>query len=272
MISTNNAVEFSPALLHQLQKLRPKTAIILGSGLGPLAAQLDLALRIPYAQIDGFSANLVEGHQGELLAGELFGHQVLVFSGRFHLYQGLTAYQATAPVRLAAAGGCRNLLLTCAAGGISQPLKIGDFLLVTDHLNFSGISPLLGLHPPRFVDMQDIYRHHFYPQLCTLAASEPVNIHSGVLAYMPGPQYETVAEIAALRSLGADAVGMSTVQEAIMARACHLELATLALITNLAAGCDHAVLAHEDVLDVSARAAPMFARLSAAILAALAPS
>jgi len=260
---------FPRELIQQLTEFRPACAIILGSGLGHLSSQLELSCRIPYPQIKGLPEATVPGHRGELLLGTLSGRRVLLFNGRFHVYQGLTPYQATAPVRLAANCGCRNLLLTCAVGGMADGLKVGDFVLVTDHINFSGLSPLQGLTPPRFVDLQNCYRHEFFAKLMSVAERYNHSLHQGVLAYMVGPQYETPAEITALKIMGAAAVGMSAVQEAIMARSCRMDVATLALVTNLAAGCAPETLNHQDVLRVSEEVSELFPFLVEELLANL---
>jgi len=236
----------------------PEIAIILGSGLGLLREHLQEITRIPYLDLPCFPRQKVAGHQAELLIGELFGRRVLLFCGRFHVYQGLSSFESTVPVQLAAALGCREMLLTCAVGGISAEMKPGDFLLVRDHLNLSGLNPLQGFDPPLFIDLHDCYRHEFFASLKDEARRLQCILHSGVLAYMTGPSYETPAEIDALRALGASAVGMSTVPEAIMARALDLQVAALALITNLAGGSDHEQLSHQEVLACSANAADSF--------------
>ncbi len=256
-------------LQERLAGIRLEIALVLGSGLGALADQVDVAQRIPYSEIPAFPSKQVPGHQGELLIGSLAGHSVLLFCGRFHVYQGITAYAATAPIRLAALAGCHSILLTSAVGGIASGLRAGDFLLVRDHLNFSGLSPLQGLDPPAFVDLHDCYRNEFQADLEECANRLGSQLHSGVLAYMPGPQYETPAEIVALGTLGASAVGMSAVLEAVMARSCGLQVASLALVTNIAGGSDEEPLSHQDVLAVSQRAEASFRHLVLTILKVL---
>lgn len=239
----------------------PEVAFILGSGLGSVVEQVQDAVSIPYAEVSLFPQTSVAGHRGELVAGRLFGRNSLLFCGRFHVYQGLSAFETTAPVRLAAAMGCKNLLLSCAVGGIAEGLAAGDFLLIRDHLNFSGLNPLQGVSPPRFVDLHDCYRHDFEAVLQQEAACLERGLLTGVLAYMPGPSYETPAEIAALRLLGADAVSMSTVPEAIMARALGLQVAALALVTNMAGGSAEQKLSHQEVLECAVNAKAPFTRL-----------
>ena len=244
---------------------QPQVAVILGSGLGHFTRTLENRVEIPYAEIPLFPPKQVEGHQGKLVLGRCDEIELAVFCGRFHVYQGLDAFTATAPVRLAAALGCRSILLTSAVGGIGTAFVPGDFLLVTDHLNFSSHNPLSGMAPPAFVDLSDCYRMDFLSALEQCAAGFRSSIRPGVLAYMPGPSYETPAEITALGRLGADAVGMSSVLEAIMARALDLQVASLALVTNFAAGGGEA-LSHQEVLSCAEVSAAPFAQLVQRIL------
>lgn len=266
MTSVSDPAEFTDSLLEQLSNFAPEVAVLLGSGLGQISEQLDCAVRIPYEELSGFPARQVDGHRGELLAGNLYGRRVLLFNGRFHVYQGLTPFEAVAPIRLAAACGCERVLLTCAVGGIDAQLRPGDFVLVSDHLNFSGLSPLQGLTPPRFVDLHACYSIEAYPLLEEVVSRHSCSLYRGVLAYMPGPQYETPAEISALRNLGASVVGMSAVLEAIMARGYGLDVTALALVTNLAAGCTAGPLSHSEVLDTASTSARVFRQLIEALL------
>ncbi|WP_020675761.1 purine-nucleoside phosphorylase [Geopsychrobacter electrodiphilus] len=244
----------------------PVIAIILGSGMGPLQQKMQHARVIPYAELPLLPRQTVSGHQAELLLGELFGRKVALFCGRFHVYQGLTAFESTLTVQLAAALGCHAVVLTCAVGGIGDEVFPGDFLLIRDHLNFSGLNPLQGGQPPAFVDLHDCYRYDFAQCLTAEAVKLKRSLSTGILAYMPGPSYETPAEINALRILGASAVGMSTVPEAIMARALRLEVAALALVTNRAGGSPSEKLFHQEVLACSADAAEPFASLVNSLL------
>lgn len=245
---------------------KPEIAIILGSGLGGLAEHLEKVTHIPYAELPLFPHQGLSGHLSQLSLGDLFGHNVALFSGRFHVYQGLSCFESTAPVQLAAEMGCRAILLTCAVGGIAAGVRPGDFLLVNDHLNLSGINPLQGIDPPAFIDLYNCYRHEFLEPLKSEAKRLKRSVHSGVLAYMTGPSYETPAEIAALRLLGASAVSMSTVPEAIMAQALGLQVAVLALVTNLGGGSAAEKLSHQEVLACSAAAAEPFSFLVKMIL------
>lgn len=223
-------------------------AVILGSGWGSLADQAESAVYVDYREIPGFSHVRIEGHAGRLVAGRFQGWKVLFFQGRYHLYQGFDARQVALPVRLAAALGCRRLLLTNAVGGINPTFRVGDFMYLEDHLNLLGDNPLRGepLHP--FVDLCGLYRQDLYPALREQMGEKDITLHRGVLAAMPGPSYETPAEIRMLQRFGADAVSMSTVPEAIMGRYLGMEVIGLSLIANLAAGLSPGPLSHDEVL------------------------
>ncbi|NOY13963.1 MAG: purine-nucleoside phosphorylase, partial [Deltaproteobacteria bacterium] len=179
---------------------QPRLAIVLGSGLAAILDQLEDSISLPYVDLPGLAPSGVAGHAGCLHCGTLFHQPVLIFQGRYHCYEGYSAWQVTAPVRLAAALGCQQLLLTNAAGGIDSAMQPGDFLLVTDHLNMSGENPLRGRPEREFVDLTHLYRHDFYPQLQLQLQAEGINLHAGVLAWMLGPSYETPAEINLLQS------------------------------------------------------------------------
>ncbi|MBN2643989.1 MAG: purine-nucleoside phosphorylase [Desulfuromonadaceae bacterium] len=222
-------------------------ALVLGSGFGAFAQELEVEARYPYGMLQVVCAG-VPGHQAELLIGRWRGWRLALFCGRFHGYQGLTSHQTSLPVQLAAQLGCGRVLLTNAVGAIRTDIQPGDFMLVTDHLNLQGDNPLRGISPPAFVDLSSLYQQAFYPALQQRLTGSALRLHRGVLAAVPGPSYETSAEVRMLRQLGADAVSMSLVAEAIMAHFLGLEVAAVSLATNLAAGLDAAPLCHEDVL------------------------
>lgn len=227
---------------------QPEVAIVLGSGLSSLLERLENASCLSYEILPGFPESGVCGHAGHLHSGLLFGQSVLVFQGRYHCYEGYSAWQVSAPVRLAAAVGCQKLLLTNAAGGIAENMQTGDFMLVTDHLNMVGENPLRGRAEREFVDLAELYQQNFYPTLKAELLSQGVNLHAGVLAWMLGPSYETPAEIRMLEQLGASAVSMSTIPEAIIARRFGLDLVAISYISNLACGKSSVNLNHKDVL------------------------
>jgi len=242
----------------------PELAIILGSGLGAVAEQLHNADRLDYADIPGFVASGVSGHAGCLHCGELLGRSVLLFQGRYHCYEGYSAWQVTAPVRLAAELGCEKLLLTNAAGGIAEGMQPGDFMLVKDHINLTGQNPLIGRPEREFVDLSHLYAQEFYPVLNRKLQQQGITLHTGVIAWMLGPNYETPAEIRLLENFGAAAVSMSTIPEAIVAKRYGLEVAAISYISNLAAGKGE-MLDHEDVLASGSSAAEQLEMLLAAL-------
>lgn len=232
-----------------------EVAVVLGSGLGEAVALEEEAAALSYGDYSCFPSLTIAGHSGRLLAGTLNRRRVLVFQGRFHLYQGLDAWQVTFPVRLAGELGCRRLLLTNASGGISPGYRPGDFMFVADHLNLMGDNPLRGLPGNTFIDLGQLYRRDLFQPLAGFGREQGIALHLGILAGMTGPSYETPAEIRALEALGADAVSMSTLPEAIMAGFLGMEVVALCLIANRAAGLSPSSLSHEEVLDAGRRGA-----------------
>jgi len=222
-------------------------AVILGSGWGEAVLALPPLAVFPYRDWPFFPSGQIAGHAGQLRVVDWHGWRTLLFLGRWHCYQGLSAHAATAPVRLAALLGVPRMVLTCATGGIHPAFRPGDVMLVADHLNLLGDNPLRGQADP-FVDLSTLYRTEDFPLLAAVASQHGATLHRGVLAAMPGPSYETPAEVTMLERLGADAVAMSTVPEAIMARSLGLEVVALALIANRAAGRGEGPINHQDVL------------------------
>lgn len=228
---------------------RHDVAVVLGSGWRPAADELGApTAELPMAQLPGFVPPTVAGHGGTLRSIPIGDRHVLVMLGRSHLYEGHGPAAVVHGVRTAAAAGCRLIVLTNAAGGIREQLQVGEPVLISDHLNLTGTSPLAGAN---FVDLTDLYS----PRLRKLARSIDPSLTQGVYAGLPGPHFETPAEIAMLRTFGADLVGMSTVLEAIAARAAGVEVFALSLVTNLAAGMTGAPLDHTEVLAAGAAAA-----------------
>lgn len=239
----------------------PVAAIILGSGLGALADRVQGAARVPYGDIPGFHAPGVVGHKGELLRGTLAGREVLLLAGRFHMYEGHCAQVAAFPVRLVHALGARTLFISNAAGGVRRTLTPGDLMVIADHLNLQFRNPLVGRQQKgelRFPDMSAPWSPRLQGLLEDAARAEGVELQRGVYAAMLGPTYETPAEVRMLERLGADAVGMSTVPEVIVANALGMEVAGISCITNHAAGIINAPLRHDEVVEVGARAARAF--------------
>lgn len=248
----------------------PKTAVILGSGLGPLADQLQSPVIIPYADIPGFMTSTAIGHKGRLVFGEIDGIPVLAMQGRFHCYEGYDILDTVFPVRVFSAMGVKNLFVTNAAGGISPDFSDGALMLITDHIALFAPSPLWGPNLDemglRFPDMTYAYSREFFSIARSASQKIGIKLHEGIYAYAKGPQYETPAEIRALRAIGADAVGMSTVGEVITARHCNMEVIGISCITNMAAGIVDKPLCHEEVLATSKRISADFCRLASEII------
>lgn len=261
MIPLDDVIPAAEALREKFSFWTPEIALILGSGFSSLSEELSESCSVDYVELPGFPATGVAGHSGKLWYGQLYGRSVLIFQGRYHYYEGYSAYQVTAQIRLAKELGCRRLLLTNAAGGIAEQLSPGDFMLITDHLNLVGESPLRGITPAPFVDLCNLYRQEFYPQLSLSLRDAEVNLQRGTLAWLSGPSYETPSEIRMLKTLGADAVSMSTIPEAIMAHTLDLDVVGISLIANAAAGISSATLSHEDVLAQGRSAALKFPTL-----------
>jgi purine-nucleoside phosphorylase len=255
--------EFKPqdaaARLKKVSRLRPTLAIVLGSGFHHVLTGLRVEKKISYAKIPGFPKPTVSGHAGELYFGHLGGTPVLVLSGRAHFYEGHPMERVTFAVRALAAFGIRDLLLTNAAGGINKNFRAGDFLVLTDHINFMGTNPLRGA--PHFVYLTQVYDAKLGALLFRAGKNCNLRLRRGVYLAVSGPSYETPAEIRAFAKLGADAVGMSTVPEAIVARQCGLNVAAISCITNLAAGISKEKLSHAEVLEAAERVKTLAAKM-----------
>ncbi len=252
---------------------RPAVAMVLGSGLGDYAATLENAVRIPYAQISNFPQPTVEGHAGAFVFGKKHGKDVVVLQGRVHYYEGLSMQEITLPVRVLAAMGVKTLVLTNAAGGINLGYKPGTLMLIADHINFSGANPLIGKNlekfGPRFPDVSDLYTAALREKIKKQADARGIPLEEGVYLMCSGPNYETPAEIRAFRALGADAVGMSTVPEALVAGHSGMQVAGVSCITNMAAGVLPVKLSHGEVMETAAKVHDMFQKLVDLILESL---
>jgi len=259
-----SAIQEALAAVRDRAAAAPQCAIVLGSGLGTLADVMDRDAVLPYRTIPHFPEPGAAGHAGELVLGRLDGRPVAVLCGRAHLYEGYTAQQLALPVRVLAALGARVLVLTNAAGALAPAFRRGDLMLLADQLNLTGTNPLVGPNDesigPRFPDMSAAYDPELRALAAAAAKAEGIALRTGVYAGVLGPSYETPAEIRMLRAMGADAVGMSTVVEAIAARHAGLRVLGIAAITNAAAGSAE-TLSHDDVLAAAAALAPRFVRL-----------
>lgn len=242
----------------------PEFAIILGSGLGGLVNDVHGAVAIPYNQIPDFPGVTIAGHAGKLVVGELSGKTVAVFAGRFHAYEGYPLQLTAFPVRVAHALGAHSLFVSNAAGGVNTDFAAGDLMVIEDHLNLTFTSPLTGGAEPgdvRFPDMSNAYDPALQKRLRSVGEKLGIELRGGVYAMLPGPAYETPAEVRMLRTLGADAVGMSTVPEVTMARMLGMRVAGVSCITNLAAGINQMPLDHAEVLETTSRVAARFQSL-----------
>ena len=248
--------QIAAARLKKISSLRPTLAIVLGSGFHHVVTELRVAKKISCAKIPGFPKPAVSGHAGELYFGHLGKTPVLVLSGRAHFYEGHAMEVVTFATRTLAAFGITDLLLTNAAGGINGKFRAGDFMVLADHINFMGANPLRGAAVPgrpQFVDLTETYDKALQALLSRAGKISKLKLQRGVYLAVSGPSYETPAEIRAFARLGADAVGMSTVPEAMVARQCGLRVAGISCITNLAAGIGGEKLSHAEVLETAGR-------------------
>jgi purine-nucleoside phosphorylase len=253
--------------------LEPRVAVVLGSGLGDFANEFQNSVAIPYAEIPGFPTSTAEGHAGRLVVGKVSDVPVLAMQGRVHYYEGYSLEQVTFPVRTFGMLGIKTLVLTNAAGGINNDLSQGALMVISDHLNLMGVNPLRGSNDarlgPRFPDMTEVYSRELQQRAVAEAQAMGLNLRRGVYAGLAGPSYETPAEIHMLRGLGADAVGMSTVPEAIVARHMGMQVLGISCITNMAAGMSDQVIHHEEVMETGRRVHDIFARLLGRLLVVL---
>jgi purine-nucleoside phosphorylase len=259
-----DAERAATAIRERIGTDAPAAAIILGSGLGGLAGRIASAVSVPFAEVPGFPTATVVGHAGKLIAGSLAGRPIVALAGRFHMYEGHDAALAGFPVRVLHALGARVLFVSNAAGGIDPAFAPGSLMLITDHINLMWRNPLIGARQPgdeRFPDMSSPYDDGLARQLRQHAASLGFALEEGVYCGLLGPTYETLAEVKMLATLGADAVGMSTVPEVIVARAIGMRVAGVSCITNHAAGISPHPLSHAEVLETTALVASRFEAL-----------
>ena len=245
--------------LEQLREYKAETAIILGSGLNSLVVDPAKDQSVPYAEFSEIPKPSVPGHIGRFVLGEIEKTKIIFAQGRVHLYEGHSAKDVTSIVRVLAEAGIKQLIVTNAAGALNPKFKPGEWMMITDHLNLTGTSPLLG--SANFVDLTEAYSPQLREKFRAAARKIDIILHEGIYAGSIGPQYETPAEVRMLQKLGADAVGMSTVLEVIQARALGLEVAGFSCLTNLAAGLSEEKLSHQEVLEGGKRAAKDFAKL-----------
>ncbi|WP_430886447.1 purine-nucleoside phosphorylase [Fusibacter sp. JL216-2] len=251
----------------------PEVGLILGSGLGILADEIENPIKIKYEDIPHFPVSTVEGHAGQFVAGDLEGRKVIAMQGRFHFYEGYTMQEVTFPVRVMVALGIKNLMVTNAAGGANEAYIPGDLMLITDHINFAGSNPLIGRNfeelGPRFPDCSEIYDKSINKKVEEIAKDQGIRLQKGVYQMNPGPTYETPAEVRMARILGADAVGMSTVPEAVVARHAGIKVTGISCITNMAAGILDQPLHHGEVVETANMVKKTFIQLVRSIVPVL---
>ncbi len=268
------------ALLQQMDEARaaiiargaatPSVGLILGSGLGDLAEQIENAVRIPYHEIPHFPVSTVEGHAGQLVIGTLMGQTVVAMQGRVHYYEGYSMQQVTFPVRVMKALGVETVIVTCASGGLNPSFEAGDLMLIVDHINMMGEDPLRGPNVkelgPRFPAMVDAYTPELRKVALEVAEELGFQLRQGVYSPISGPSYNTSAELRMLQRLGSDAVGMSTVPEVVVAKHMGLKVMGIACITDMALPDSPVHLTHEQVMEVANQTKPRFQNLIKGVL------
>ena len=258
--SVVKAVSEAVAYIQGLNPRTPETGIILGTGLGKLVDHVEIEMSIDYGDIPNFPISTVEGHQGKLIFGMLAGKPVVIMQGRFHYYEGYSLRQATLPVRVMHKLGIKQLLVSNAAGGVNTTMKVGDIMLLTDHINLLPDNPLRGLHEPelgaRFPDMSEAYDKKLIKKALNISEREGIVLHTGIYAAVAGPNFETQAEYRYVKAIGADAVGMSTVPEVIVCAQIGLPVLGVSAITDEAFPEEYVIVTHEYVIQAAAIAEP----------------
>ncbi|MBM7094746.1 purine-nucleoside phosphorylase [Bacillus sp. H-16] len=261
---TNALIEAKQFIEGKLTK-KPQVGLILGSGLGVLADEIQEAVSVPYSDIPGFPTSTVAGHKGQLVIGTLNGKSVVAMQGRFHFYEGYDMSLVTLPVRVMKAIGVTDLIVTNAAGGVNESYEPGDLMLIEDHINNFGTNPLIGPNDeemgPRFPDMSEAYTKDHLSLATETAKELGINVQKGVYVGNTGPCYETPAEVRMLRAIGGDAVGMSTVPEVIVARHSGLKVLGISCISNMAAGILDQPLHHDEVIETTEKVKANFLAL-----------
>jgi purine-nucleoside phosphorylase len=252
---------------------KPEVGIVLGSGLGNLVKEIDVEVEIEYDDIPHFPIATVEGHHGKLIFGELSGKQIVAMSGRFHFYEGYSAVEVAYPIRVLKQLGIKNLLISNAAGGVNASFKVGDIMIITDHISFATVNPLLGTNipafGPRFPDMSEPYKKSLIALAKKIASTEGIEVKQGVYFGVTGPTFETRAEYKMIRLLGGDAVGMSTVQEVIAANHMGVPVFAMSVITDIGIREEENRITHEDVLHAAKEAEPKLTTIFRKLIASL---
>ncbi|MBZ4187553.1 purine-nucleoside phosphorylase [Niabella beijingensis] len=258
-------VQETVAFLRSRYPETPEVGIVLGSGLGNFAAHIRVEAEVPYSEIPHFPVSTVKGHSGKLIFGELAGKKVVAMAGRFHFYEGYTPQEVVFPVRVFKLLGIRQLLLSNAAGGVNPGFSVGDIMIINDHISFGTPNPLVGKNieewGTRFPDMSEPYKKSLIARAREICSEAGIDVREGVYYAVTGPTFETRAEYKMIHTLGADAVGMSTVQEAIVANHMALDVFAVSIITDLGIRDEENVITHEEVLEAAKAAEPKLAHL-----------
>ena len=256
-----SAIDF---INEKTNNFKPVTGIILGSGLGDFADEYD-GIRVPYSEIPGFQPSHVAGHKGLLVFAEVAGKPVVMMQGRYHFYEGHSMQTVTYPIKVMKKLGVQNLIVTNAAGLVHKEFNPGDLMLIADHINFLGTNPLIGKNDddlgPRFPDQSDVYTKTLRVKAKEVASKLGIEVKEGVYCALTGPTYETPAEVKMVRNFGADAVGMSTVPEAIVANWCGINVLGISCLTNFACGVIDQPLSHTEVIETADRIKESFKKL-----------
>lgn len=266
-------IKEATAYIQKLISSTPQAGIVLGSGLGSFTQEIDIEIEIPYADIPHFPVSTVKGHNSKLIFGNLSGKKVLVMAGRFHFYEGYTAQEVVFPIRVMKMLGIEQLLLSNAAGGTNPDFKVGDLMIITDHISQFHVNPLIGKNldelGTRFPDMTEPYKKDLVAKATAIAVAAGYDIKTGVYIGVTGPTFETKAEYKMVHTLGADAVGMSTVQEVIAAVHMGLPVFAISVITDLGIREEENVITHEEVLQAAKEAEPKLTHIFKEMVAQL---
>ena len=269
LISLRHTANF----INNLYPYKPSIGIVLGSGIGNLTKEIDIEFQINYSSIPDFPVATVEGHSGQLIFGIMEGKRIVAMAGRFHYYEGYDVDQVVFPVRLMKFLGVDTLLLSNAAGGMNASFKVGDLMIITDHISLFTVNPLIGPNVEsfgtRFPDMSEPYKKRLIQKAKSVAASKNIPLHEGIYAGVTGPSFETRAEYKLLHLAGADAVGMSTVQETIAAVHMGMEVFALSIITDMGIREEENTITHEEVLEAAGHAEPLLTAIFKGLVASI---
>ncbi|MEO8584343.1 MAG: purine-nucleoside phosphorylase [Flavitalea sp.] len=273
MSSVINKLKDTVAFIQNIYPQTPEAGIVLGSGLGNFLNEIKIDATIGYESIPHFPVSTVEGHEGKMVFGELNGKKVIAMAGRFHYYEGYSAEEVVYPVRVMKMLGIKTLFLSNAAGGVNKSFKVGDLMIITDHISMAIINPLLGKNEEglgtRFPDMSHPYNKMLIQKAKVVARNMNINLQEGIYFGVTGPSFETHAEYRMIKILGADAVGMSTVQEAIVASHMNLPVFAISVITDMGIRDDDTAITHEEVLAAAKNAEPKLTELFKQLVAKL---